>query len=463
MADPLADPRARDLLAADPGEVSAVAYSLQVVALEAEGIAGGLRVAPGSAQWWGESADAFRNTIGHYPAELDAVHASYAEAASALNHYEGELAALQSAFRALQQQLEGARRSASGLTSQLLAEGQQLGSANLILRGDALAHAKPTAAELATDARAGERVAVTSGALERVDGEASALEAHTFRILDAFAGERSTVASKLSAAARLAPKSPPWWDRALHDVGHFLEGVALTAYHAGRDLIPAIEGFVDHPGWQTFGRMAADVGALAGTAALALTLLGAPELAVEVAGGFAAFSNAMAGGSDIAEGHYADGLMMIGFSAGGEAMDLTDNTLSSFLGIGGRQAGQAEGELSALETYAKGAAPGASDEDFSALIETPNKGVESWATVEQHIGLADGSEESVAAAENSAKWQKIALEAAQNAERFKGAPLDYAFDNSVLDPLRKVNQDGLRWALHGRPFTNEGDWSDGAG
>lgn len=460
MADPLSDPRARELLAADPGEVGAAAYTLRVVALEAQGVAGGLRAAPHSAHWWGESADAFRNTIGNYPAQLDTVHHSYGEAASALSGYEGELAPLQSAFRALEQQIESARRSAAALSGQLYAQDRRVQSCNFMLREDAWGHAKPTATLLAADTSAGERAAATAGALERFQGEAAALEASAFRILDAFSGERHTLVSKLAAAAALAPKSPPWWDRALHDVGHFIEGVALGAYHAGRDIVPAIEACAEHPGWESLGRLAADVGVLAGTAALALTLLGAPELAAEVAGGMAAFGNVMAGSSDLAEGHYADGVMMIGFAAGGEAMDLTDNTLSSFLGVGERQAGQAEGELSALETYTKGAAPGASDEAFEKLINMPNEGANSWATVERHIGSADGSEESLQAAEHSAGWQKIALEAAQKAARFKGAPLDYTFDQAVLDPLRKVNQDGLRWALHGHPYTDVADWGD---
>jgi hypothetical protein len=117
MADPLADPRARDLLAADPGDVGIVAYTFQAVSREAAAVAGGLRAAPGHAEWWGEAADAFRHTVGSYPAQLDKVQSSYGEAASSLNHYESELASLQNSFRAVAQQLEGARSHAGTLTS----------------------------------------------------------------------------------------------------------------------------------------------------------------------------------------------------------------------------------------------------------------------------------------------------------------------------------------------------------
>jgi len=473
MADPLSDPRARDLLAADPGAVGMAAYTLQVVAVEAGAVAGGLRSASGSSeQWWGQAADAFRHTVGNYPAQLDKVHSSYGEAASALNRYEGELASLQSSFRSVQQQLESARSSAGALSNQLSAQGQQLTGDNNMLRLEINGHNKPTAAQISADALAGENYASTSNALGQVQGEVSSLEAQAFRILDSFAGERSSVVSRLSAAAALAPKNPPWWDRALHEVGDFAKGVALGAYHAGKDLVPAVEAFYDHPGWETLGRLASDVGTLAGTAALLVTLFVAPEAmpelaigeeafsAADIVGGVATASNVVAGASDMAEGHYADGAMMIGFAAGGEAMDVTKTSASSWLGIGERQSSAAEGELGALETYAKGAAPGASDEAFGKLMDMSN---EKWAIVKQHLGTDDGSPESVAAAERSIDWQKQAVAAAQKYARFAGAPIDYGIDQAVLDPLRKVGNDGLRFALHGHAFTTDEDWGETPG
>jgi hypothetical protein len=281
MADPLSDPRARDLLAADPFEVAGVAYTLRSVSLEAQAVAGGLRGAPSYAEWWGESAETFRNTIGNYPAQVDKVHSSYGEAASALNHYEGELASLQSSFRTVQQQLESARSHASALTSQLGGQGQQLAGDNLILREELNAHARPTAAQLAADASAGEKFAATAGALERAQREVSGLEGHAFRILDTFANERKTVAGKLSAAANLAPKSPPWWERALDDVGHFVVGVGKGIGSSVWNLVSGkvFIAFWDHPGWSTFGEIVKDIAVTASLVAMIAAPFAAPELA----------------------------------------------------------------------------------------------------------------------------------------------------------------------------------------
>ena len=315
MADPLADPRATDLLAADPLEVGAVAYTFQSVSLEAEAVAGGLRAAPRHAEWWGEAADAFRHTIGNYPAQLDKVHSSYGETATALKHYEGELASLQNSFRAVKQQVEGARSHAGALTSQLSGQGQQLAGANFILREELNAHAKPTAAQLAADRSAGEKFAVTAGALERVQNELSSLEAHAFRILDTFASERKTVTGKLSAAAKLAPKSPPWWERALDDVGHFVVGVGKGIGSSVWNLVSG-KVFVEfwrHPGWATFGEIVKDVAVTASLVALVAAPFAAPaELEAEAA------IDATAEGGDAAAA-----------AGGGAAADTSGTTLGS--------------------------------------------------------------------------------------------------------------------------------------
>jgi hypothetical protein len=150
-----------------------------------------------------------------------------------------------------------------------------------MLRQELNAHAKPTAAQLAADRSAGEKFAATAGALERVQGEVSGLEGHAFRILDTFASERKTVAGKLSAAANLAPKSPPWWERALDDVGHFVVGVAKGIGSSVWDLVSGkvFVEFWDHPSWATFGEIVKDVAVTASLVAMIAAPFAAPELA----------------------------------------------------------------------------------------------------------------------------------------------------------------------------------------
>lgn len=98
MLDPLADPRATDLLAAVPDDVAMLAATFRAAAGEAELTAAGLGAAQQDAVWTGRAADRFRDSIGHVPEELDRVRAGYAAVAAALSAYEPELARVQSTF-----------------------------------------------------------------------------------------------------------------------------------------------------------------------------------------------------------------------------------------------------------------------------------------------------------------------------------------------------------------------------
>src|SRR5215472_5985997 len=105
MGDPLSDPRAQQLLSADPAEVGALASRFRQVANQAEHSAGALRGAHGDGTWTGSAANAFRTQLGKLPGDLDKVQHSYGAVAQALDVYEGELGPLQSQFRSLAQQL----------------------------------------------------------------------------------------------------------------------------------------------------------------------------------------------------------------------------------------------------------------------------------------------------------------------------------------------------------------------
>ena len=98
MSDPLADPRAADLLAALPDDVAALAANFRTAADESRGTVVGLSAAQHDGTWTGGAADAFRRAIGRLPAELEKVRAGFEAVADALTVYEGELARIKAAF-----------------------------------------------------------------------------------------------------------------------------------------------------------------------------------------------------------------------------------------------------------------------------------------------------------------------------------------------------------------------------
>lgn len=271
MSDPLSDPRATDLLSAEPGEVWLLAAVFRQVGSEAQGIAGALRGAPNSVTWTGGAASAFRATVGQLPAQLDKVQQSYEDVASALSAYESELADVKPAFQRLAEQLGNARGALGG------AQGQLTNAQGTLTTAISAPHAKSTspAVQSAHDA-----VQSASGTVSRLQGEVSGLEAQGFALLNRFQGTRDGCQGKVSSACSLAPHQS-WWDHAMSDVGnwmkdagHFAWGVIDTAYHGVVGLPGAFMAFAEHPSWKTFEKFAEDV---AITASIALLFCGVGE------------------------------------------------------------------------------------------------------------------------------------------------------------------------------------------
>lgn len=98
MSDPLADPRAADLLAAVPDDVGLAAAQFRAAAAESEMTAAGLSAARHDGTWTGAAANAFRHAIGRLPSELDQVRAGFSAVAEALTVYESDLARIRPAF-----------------------------------------------------------------------------------------------------------------------------------------------------------------------------------------------------------------------------------------------------------------------------------------------------------------------------------------------------------------------------
>src|SRR3984885_5472316 len=256
MSDPLSDPRAADLLSADPGEVWVLAAVFRQVAGEAQSIAGALRGAPNEATWTGAAATAFRNTVGQLPSELDKVEQSYQDVARALDAYETRLAELKPAFQRLAEQLGSARGALTG------AQGQLTGAQNHLTSALAAPHAKATSPGVQN---AQDAVQTASGAVSRLQGELSGLEAQGFALLSQFQGVRDGCTGKVSSACSLAPHQS-WWDHFMGDVGnwmtgagHFFKAMGLGIYHGVTGLPGALVDWVEHPSWKTFAKLAEDI------------------------------------------------------------------------------------------------------------------------------------------------------------------------------------------------------------
>jgi uncharacterized protein YukE len=165
MGDPLADPRAAELLAAVPDEVGAVAADFRTAAGESQATAAGLSAARQDGTWTGKAADAFRSAIGRLPLQLDRVGAGFSAVADALTAYETELSAIRAAF-------------------------------------------KRTVAELA-DAESRLAAARAVGRAETADSEIARLTRTASQLLDDFSSAREACRSAIAAAQGTAPGRPP--------------------------------------------------------------------------------------------------------------------------------------------------------------------------------------------------------------------------------------------------------------
>jgi hypothetical protein len=109
MSDPLADPRAIDLLAAEPDEAGALAGVFRTAASESSRTAVGLAAAQHDGTWAGRAADAFRTAIGGLPGRLGRLGTGFFTVAQALAWYESTLADIQPVFVSVIAELENAR------------------------------------------------------------------------------------------------------------------------------------------------------------------------------------------------------------------------------------------------------------------------------------------------------------------------------------------------------------------
>ena len=194
MIDPLTDPRAEDLLAAVPADVSTLASAFHTAAQEAAMTATGLVAAREDGTWTGHAADSFRDSIGHVPSELEHIKRGYSAVATALSDYEVTLALVQSDFVKVVGQLNDLHAQIG--TARTTATNAQNG----MTPGHPMSFNDLRQAELA--------VAQARRALEGYHAEAGTLRSRAFTLLEEFGAARGLCRATVEAAQRTAPVRP---------------------------------------------------------------------------------------------------------------------------------------------------------------------------------------------------------------------------------------------------------------
>jgi cell wall-associated NlpC family hydrolase len=194
VLDPLSDPRAEDLLAAVPADVSTLATAFHTAAQEAAMTATGLLAAREDGTWTGHAASAFRDSIGQVPGELEHIKRGYAAVATALSDYEVTLALVQSDFVRVVGQLNDLDTQIG--TARTAATTAQTG----MTPGHPMTFAQLRQAELA--------IAQTRHALEGYHAQAAALRSRAFILLEEFDTGRELCRATVAAAQRTAPVRP---------------------------------------------------------------------------------------------------------------------------------------------------------------------------------------------------------------------------------------------------------------
>jgi cell wall-associated NlpC family hydrolase len=249
MLDPLDDPRATDLLAALPDDVSTLSANFRAAAGESETTAAGLSAAQNDGTWTGRAADAFRRAIGRLPHELSRVRAGYSAVADALAAYEPELSRLQAGFVQViaelsdaQTRLGPARASAQAARASFTGTTPSRHLAPRVL----------AQAELA--------IARADGAVGGYDREIVRLTSRAFALLDEFADVRSACRDSIATAQRTAPVRP----RSGQGTTVIGASVSRTSTAAGQRInamirqadallgTPYVHGG-GHSGWETNG------------------------------------------------------------------------------------------------------------------------------------------------------------------------------------------------------------------
>jgi cell wall-associated NlpC family hydrolase len=197
MADPLSDPRAQDLLAALPEDVSVLAANFRTAAHESHETARGLRAARDDGVWTGRAANAFRRAIGRLPVELDKVRTGFVEVADALSTYEPHLARIKNDFV---QTIGGLNDSQARLGPAHATAKAARTALRTAAHGQTVQPGALTADELS--------VARAEGAVGDLHLEITRLNRRAYDLLDEFSSVRDACRAAVAAARSTAPVRP---------------------------------------------------------------------------------------------------------------------------------------------------------------------------------------------------------------------------------------------------------------
>lgn len=109
MIDPITDPRAQQLLSAEPGEVLALAQHFSQIATQADNLLWGLTNVGDAPGWSGSASDAYRANINDVPTELNRIYYAHMDVADAFNTYGNQLGFIQDQFDGVARGLQRAR------------------------------------------------------------------------------------------------------------------------------------------------------------------------------------------------------------------------------------------------------------------------------------------------------------------------------------------------------------------
>ena len=382
MSDPLTDPRAKDLLAADPYEVASLASQFRRVATDAQTAIHGLQGAHNDANWTGEAADKFRSKLGKLPGDLQKVAQSYGDAATALTTYGNHLEPLKSQFQQLAPQIQTAQTNVSNAQGNLsTAKGSLTTASNA--KG-----AKPTDPSVTSAKTA---VSTAGGALTRAQGDLSGLDGRANHILDEFDTLRGQARSAISSAAGIAPQdNSSWFSSLCSAVGNFMKGAAkfiaaaaVSVWHAAERLPGDFTYLCTHlDDLKAWSKFAGDLGTVAGAVALVAAVIVCPLDAFAVTEGAAAFfgtvdtvASAVALGATVEKTGFDTSLAIQGKGSWGEVAFDGGSLLMSGAKIPGLKGAQGaatdmEGTAGALEKYAAGRESGlTATQAYSALSD----------------------------------------------------------------------------------------------
>jgi cell wall-associated NlpC family hydrolase len=197
MIDPLSDPRAFDLLSAEPDELVALVAAFRTAAEESHQTEVGLTAARDDGTWTGRAATAFRRAIGRLPVQLGKVRAGFSAVADALHIYDAELTQIKGEFVQIvgsltdaQNRLGPARTNATSAADTLKTTVHQHG-----VKLPAL-----TTAELS--------VARADGAVGDLERQIHGLRGRALALLEEFQSVRETCRSSIHVARSTAPGQP---------------------------------------------------------------------------------------------------------------------------------------------------------------------------------------------------------------------------------------------------------------